>query len=221
MDRVSVGAERYFMDIKRIDHYNDPRFREKVLCQHGCFLVDGSPWEVEITGENSAVIRMSGPACGEDAISAVTEEFRFYAQHITVFSDENGNLLREFPPVKLFPVEITKIQPSQFYADADKLKAVETFIRDWKDIKLPLIRQGERYISCDGHTRLYLAVQKGFSHVQGFLTEENEYLFEFAEEARRRGVGEPKDIRLLPHGEYEVKWNKFCDDFFAAKEDSQ
>ena len=36
------------MEIERIDTYRDERFSRRVLCQHGCFLADGVPCEVEI-----------------------------------------------------------------------------------------------------------------------------------------------------------------------------
>lgn len=42
------------MNIKRIDTYDDPRFSKEVLLQHGAFLVDGLPYEVEIVSESEA-----------------------------------------------------------------------------------------------------------------------------------------------------------------------
>ncbi len=69
------------MDIKRIDSYSDPRFSQRVLYQHGCFLVDGKPYEIEIVSDCGAVVR------GEDAavLSELFYEFRFFTPHITVF----------------------------------------------------------------------------------------------------------------------------------------
>ena len=34
------------MEILRIDTYADKRFSQKVLYQHGCFLVGGMPYEL-------------------------------------------------------------------------------------------------------------------------------------------------------------------------------
>ncbi len=205
------------MEIERINTYHDPRFREKVLRQHGCFLADGFPCEVEITGEETAVIRLGElPESGE-AYQELIEAFRFYAEHITRFLNERGELIAEFLPLELFPVKLTDIQPSQFFVDEEKLRAVETFLSAGEEIKIPLVRYGERYLSCDGHTRLYLAAQKGFPAVRGFLTEENEVLLEFAEEAKKRGVFTPMELQLLSHEEYEQKWNRFCEDFFRER----
>ncbi len=207
------------MEIERIDTYKDSRFREEALRQHGCFLVDGIPCEVEITGKTTAVIRLGElPESGE-AYKELIETFRFYAEHITRFLKEDGTLIAEFPPVELFPVTLSEIQPSQFFVDEEKLRAVEVFISDGEEIVIPLIRYGERYLSCDGHTRLYLAAKKGFSTVRGFLAEENEVLLEFAAEAQKRGVFTPMDLKLLPHEEYEQQWNRFCEEFFREREE--
>lgn len=45
------------MDIQRINTYNDNQFSKAVLLQHGCFLVDGKPYEEEIISDYEAIIR--------------------------------------------------------------------------------------------------------------------------------------------------------------------
>ncbi len=62
------------MEIKRINTYNDPRFSQNALNQHGCFLVDGIPYEIEIISEWEAVIR------GEksEAFLPLIGEYRFF-----------------------------------------------------------------------------------------------------------------------------------------------
>ena len=67
------------MEIKRIDTYRDERFSQRVLRQHGCFLVDGVPCEVEIVSHSEAIIRGVGP----QAYGQVIENFRFYTPLIT------------------------------------------------------------------------------------------------------------------------------------------
>ncbi len=204
------------MEVNRIETLQDQRFREEILKQHGAFLADGKPCEVEITGLRSARI-----SCPEDVeIDALIDEFRYYAEHITEFYDESGNLIRSLPPVELFEVELDRIQPSQFYVDTDKLNAVSDFVSAYQDIVVPLNRDGENYISLDGHTRMALAVRMGFDRVLGFITEDS-VAYEFVEEARRRGVRRPQDLAELSHEEYAVKWHKFCDDFFAKRKDDQ
>lgn len=179
------------MEIERINTYHDSRFREKVLRQHGCFLADGFPCEVEITGEETAVIRLGELSESGEAYQELIEAFRFYAEHITRFLNERGELIAEFPPLELFPVKLAEIQPSQFFVDEEKLQAVETFLSAGEEIKIPLVRYGERYLSCDGHTRLYLAAQKGFSTVRGFLTEENEVLLSLPKRPKSAACSPP------------------------------
>lgn len=197
-------------DIQRVNAYDDPRFSPTVLRQHGAFLVNGAPCQVEITGEDSATIY---GGAGEFVLPLI-EDFRFYAEHICKFYDEGGGLLAEFPPVERFQLPIGEIQPSQFYVDEDKLKAVRSFIHRPEDIVIPVIRHEGRYVSLDGHTRLAAAVDAGFDSVRAFFTEGGDYILGFVEEAQKRGVRSPYDLKRVSHEEYEVVWNRFCDEFF-------
>lgn len=201
-------------DIKRVDSYEDERFSKAALYQHGAFLVDGRPYEVELVDGRSAVIR------GEDArlYPEVIDSFRFYAGHICRFLDEDGGIVKEFPPVELFPLALDRIQPSQFYVDEDKLAAVKTFISGPESIVIPVIPDGDGYISLDGHTRLEAAIGFGYKEVYAFIDEDPGCIQDFVEEAKRRGIYSPYDLKIVTHDEYNVLWNKFCDDHFAGKE---
>lgn len=201
------------MKIERINDLQDARFGKNVLLQHGAFLADSQPCEVEITGERTAVIR-----CGANAdIDALIEEFRFFAEHITQFYDGEGNLIRQMGDIELFELDMDRIQPSQFYVSEEKLTAVASFVRSGQDVIVPLNVYGDRFISMDGHTRLYLAAQMGIKRVQGFITRANDDVRWFAEEAARREIHAPADLAVLSAAEYAEKWNKFCDDYFASK----
>lgn len=197
-------------EIRRIDVYDDPRFSKTVLRQHGAFLVDGTPCEVEIIGADSAVVRNAPPKTERYLI----ETFRFYAEHIRTFLNEQGASILEFPPVALFTLKLSEIQPSQFYVDEEKLQAVRTFLSEPKDIVIPVLDSGGRYISLDGHTRMAAAVDLGFDTVFAFLSSSGADILDFAQEAYRRGVRTPYDLKRVPHEEYEIVWNQFCDDFF-------
>lgn len=204
------------MDVKiqRVNAYDDVRFSEKVLKQHGAFVInDELLCEVEIIGNFEAVIR--GEV--EEFYDEIIDEFRFYAEHICRFYNEKNELIKAFEPLELFHVRMRDIQPSQFYADEDKVEAVKSFIREPDDIIIPLIKDGESYISLDGHTRLAVAVELGYEYVLGFLTESNEYVLAFAKEAKKRGIHTPHDLKRVPHDEYEIVWNKFCDEFFEKE----
>ena len=202
------------MDITRINTYEDPRFSPEALRQHGCYLADGKPCEVLITAEDSARITCADKA----ALPALIEEFRFHAPHITRFEDEQGSLVHAFPPRELLTIPLTDIQPSQFYVDEEKLAAVCSFICQPEDIIIQVLPHAGRYIALDGHTRLYLAVQHGWTHVRAVAEETDEYIFGFVAAARKRGIGMPADMSLVPHTEYEIKWNRFCDDYFSQQQ---
>ncbi|MCM1488804.1 MAG: hypothetical protein NC203_10610 [Firmicutes bacterium] len=205
------------MDIERINEYSDSRFSQDVLFQHGAFIVDGKyPCSFKINGENSAAVEFHDYG----SVFPVIDTFRFYTEHITSFYDNKGNLIAEFPPVELKELPLEEIRPSQFYVDEDKLRAVSCFIRSENDIIIPVMtdeRTG-KYISLDGHTRMYYAYLRGWKTVKVFNGSVNECIFGFAEEARKRGVIKISDIKRLSHSEYEIKWNKFCEDYFANRE---
>lgn len=202
------------MKIQRIDSYRDERFSQRVLNQHGCFLVDGEPYEVEIISRQEAVIRGKN----RDHFPALIEEFRFYTPHITAFYDENREVAASFPPAELLTLRLEEIQPSQFYIDEEKIAAVGTFLHSGEDIIIQVMRHGDRYISLDGHTRLYYAATMGWTEVQAVLDHSDDYIYGFVAEAIARNIRTPYDLKLVSHGEYEEKWNKFCDAYFAEKE---
>lgn len=202
------------MEIKRINTYEDVRFSKKALYQHGCFVVDGNPYEIEIISDSEAVIR------GEDAAAypQVIEEFRFYTPHITVFYNAANQLIKQYPPVQLLTIPLEEIQPSQFFVDEDKIAAVSTFLQKPDDIIIQVTPYNGRYISLDGHTRLYYAVMQGWDSVRAVTEAPEDYIFKFVEEANHRGIFTSKDMTLLTHAAYEVQWNGFCDAFFAEME---
>ena len=200
------------MEIKRINTYGDNRFSQTVLHQHGCFIADGKPYEVEIISDYEAVI------CGEDqaAYTEIIEEFRFYTPHITRFYDRAGKIVKEYPRAQLLTLCLDQLQPSQFYVDEEKLAAIGTFIHKPEDIVIQVLPYEDRYISLDGHTRLYYAVMKGWTCVRAVVEFSDAWVYKFVTEAQKRGIYTPKEMTLVSHAQYEEKWNRFCDDFFAG-----
>lgn len=116
----------------------------------------------------------------------------------------------------MFCLPLDAIQPSQFYADELKAHAVATFIASEKDIIVPLARCQDRFISLDGHTRLYVAARLGFDKVYGFISPADGYIYDFASLAAARGILSPRDITLLPHEDYCRLWLGFCREYFEA-----
>ena len=199
------------LEIKRIHSYKDKRFSDKVLLQHGCFLVDEIPYEVEIISDFEAIIR----GAKREWYFKVIEEFRFYTPHITRFIDDFGHVIKEYPKVPLLTLFLDQIQPSQFYVDEDKLAAISTFIHQPEDTIIQVMPFEDRYISLDGHTRLYYAVMKGWDTVRAIKVVSDDYIYGFVKEAKRRSILSPKDMVLVSHEEYAEKWFRFCEDFLA------
>ena len=203
------------MEISRINAYEDNRFSEKVLLQHGCFIVDGEPYEVEIISDYEAII--SG--VDQTAFAEIIEEFRFYTPHITRFYNRERQTVKEYPPVEILTLRLDQIQPSQFFVDEDKIAAISSFIHKPQDIVIQVLPHEDRYISLDGHTRLYYAVLKGWECVRAVVESSDDWVYRFVTEAKKRGIYTPKEMTLVSHTEYEEKWNRFCDDFFAGNGD--
>lgn len=205
------------MVVQRINTYEDPRFEPDILRQHGAFVIDGKyPCGFRILDGQSAEVYYHDYA----DMDLILESFRFYTGHISRFYRPDGSLLKEYPAVEVFALSLEQIQPSQFYVDRDKLSAVGSFVQGPEDIVIPVMEQEGRYVSQDGHTRLYLAYQRGYGHVRAFLEKDaGGYIPDFVLEAQERGVFHVADMEALSHEEYEVKWNQFCDDFFAKFEE--
>ena len=200
------------MEILRIDTYADKRFSQKVLYQHGCFLVGGMPYEVEIFSDFEAVVRGEN----KSIYPQIIEEFRFYTPHITMFYNECGKLIKEYPAASVFNLSLEQIQPSQFYVDREKIEAIRNFIGKPKDIIIQVMPYNERYISLDGHTRLYYAVLNGWDAIRAVESTVDLEIWGFVAEAQRRESSSPKDMELVNHNEYEEKWNRFCDEYFRG-----
>ena len=201
------------MNIERINSYSDCRFSQKVLYQHGCFLVDGEPYEIEIISDYEAVVRGKN----REVYPEVIEQFLFFTSHITNFYDDAHEIIKEYPREELLKLSLEEIQPSQFYVDQDKIDAISTFIKKGEDIIIQVSKHQDRYISLDGHTRLYYAVMKDFKTVQAVLAETDDCIFDFVKEAQKRSIYTPNDLILVSHKEYEEKWNKYCDEYFSNK----
>jgi len=198
------------VEIKRIDNYSDKRFSPKVLKQHGAFEVDDLIYEVEIISDFEAIVR--GP---KQYINEIIEEFRYYAEHIYKFYNEGKECVAEFAPLDIFDIEILCIQPSQFFIDIEKKNAVSDFIYEPQDIVIPLAKRNGYYVSLDGHTRLSVAIDRGYKSVKGFITDAGDWVDKFVNEGIKRGINTPYDMQVLEHEDYDLKWNRFCDEFLS------
>ena len=196
------------MKIERINSYNDNRFKQNVLNQHGAFLVDDIHiCEIEVISEFEAIVRIDENV---DSMKLI-EEFRYYAEHINVFYDTKKNVIKKYEAQLVFWLDIAKIHPSQLYISKEKIDAVSTFINTEKDIIVPVAKQDNKYILLDGHTRVYYAHQKKFKKVKCFLAKHDDAINRFVCEAENRRIYSISDMTLLEHDDYDKKWIGLCD----------
>lgn len=129
-----------------------------------------------------------------------------------------GEISKAVPGLNKISIDLCKIQPSQFYVSREKVNAMEEFINRETDVIIPIKEYRDRRISLDGHTRLYIAKQKGFAKVPGFFAETDDHIYRFVKEAVRRGIKSVPDLKLVSPEEYEIL---FCGEFFQNIKSSQ
>lgn len=195
------------MFVERVNDYTDERFQKEILNQHGAFLIEESPYSVKIVSLHKAVISGKDPSLFEKVI----ETFRYYAEHITVFIDEQGNIVKKYPDVKLFPVNLFDIQPSQLFVNENKLEAVSTFVNTSEDVVIPLMENEGEYISLDGHTRMKAAELKGIETVYGLRSHDEDYGIDFSRIAKRKKITSIKDVKVLNDEDYDREWIQLCE----------
>jgi hypothetical protein len=199
------------MKIQRINTYSDTRFKEEVLKQHGAFFIDDKyPCQFLINNIDSAIIYYRD----YNNIDEIIEEFRFYTKHISKFYDPDGKLIKTYDSTKLFKYNINKLQPSQFYISSEKISNIASWAKNAEDFIVPILKNGDELIILDGHTRLYLAKTLNIDEVYVYEDSSDDYIWGFVDEARKRNVYTINDLKLVSKEDYEVLWNKFCDDYF-------
>ena len=198
------------MEIKRVTEYNNPLFSQIVLNQRGAFLIDEEPYEIEIISSDSASVKGKN----RENYKKLIEYFRYYSPHINNFFDENNKKIISFEKKPVLTLEVDKIQPSQFYIDEDKVNALESFIKNSKDIVIQVVKSDEGYICVDGHMRLFIAFLKNFKTVHAIETEFDDDTNYFVSQAKKRNIFTIKDLELVSHNDYKKLWNNFCDSYF-------
>lgn len=205
-------------NIKRIESPDEhPSADPRWIACHTAFLAGDSVVSFEILNPEQAVIHCDQAVLENQLLwEKVIQEFRFYSFHVTQFLDEQHHLLKAFPPVELRLVEIDTLQPSQFYVNLDKMAQCSQWVKDAHHLIIPL-HPDTNYI-CDGHTRLYAALQMGIGQCYIYDAEDSgDYLPDFVRMAQERNIFRVADLQPLSDQDYKALWWKFCDDYFAQK----
>lgn len=206
------------MEIERIDSYDDPRFPQEVLFQHGAYIAGGQPWSFRVVSGSEAVVDAAD--ISPEALREMVEAFRFHAEHITTFYDGQGACLLRLPPVERREAEIDLLQPSQFSVDRVKCEAVGHFIRTARDLVIPVMSLPSGGMCVlDGHTRLYEAWRRGLRSAMVFECETSpemrKDLCNFVKEAQNRGIYHIREMALYSPEEQKTKWHDWCSAYFA------
>lgn len=148
-------------------------------------------------------------------IDEAIDEFLFYSGFIKVVRDSNGSILKKREVSSPYLMEILKIRPSQFYINEKKLKNCKLWIKEQKDIMIPISIIEDKAVSLDGHTRLMAAYDLGYDSVYVYHEECGKYIYDFVKEATEREILNILDMKIIGDEEYKLKWHNFCDEFFA------
>lgn len=151
-------------------------------------------------------------------IRQVIDEFLYFSSFIHVIKDKYGRILAENSTKEPYLLELSHIQPSQFYINERKLESCKKWIKSPKDIILPICIKDGKSILLDGHTRLRAAADLGYPSVYVYCDDYDETIFHFVDEAIKRKVYTVMDMELLGDEDYKVKWDQFCDDLFENLE---
>lgn len=205
-------------NIKRIESLEEyPSADPQFVSRHTAFAANQSIISFEILNPEQAIIHCDKNIPENTTLlEEIIQEFRFYSYHITRFLDEQHQLLKSFPPVKLTLAEIDSLQPSQFYVNQEKIAQCSGWIEDICHLIIP-VYPNTNFI-CDGHTRLYAALQKGFRHCYIYTAEESDdCILDFVQMARKRNIFRVADLQKLSDQDYKTLWWQFCDNYFAQK----
>jgi len=153
----------------------------------------------------------------EKHINEAIEEFLYYSNFIICIKMPDGSILRKQEPKSLKLLDILSIQPSQFYINEKKLSSCKEWIKDSKDVMIPVANINGRVVSLDGHTRLRAANDLGYTEVYTYLDDCSEYIESFVDKAIDRNILNVLDMLILSDEEYDLRWNKYCEDYFENK----
>lgn len=113
----------------------------------------------------------------------------------------------------MFVLPIERCQPSQFYLSKQKVDAVRTWFSIDRLEPLPVKRVGDTIFLTDGHSRAFVAYEKGVTELSLFWDTDDWPFYEDCVRAcQEQGIFSIPDLaqRQLSPEEFEEKWLGFC-----------
>lgn len=144
----------------------------------------------------------------EKYIEDVIYEFEFYNGFVDKIYNTSGKVLAEFPKKEFIKKEILELYPSQLYLNRRKIKNISKWI-DNKIIYIPVKKVKGNYYILDGHSRLFVLLEKGINKVYIYEEECENWIFKYIDLYEENKVFSIYDLELLNDKEYEEKWIKF------------
>lgn len=142
--------------------------------------------------------------------------FRFHNGFVHTFYDAWGHLLGSFDPVELIKVHPASLKVTQWFVSQDKFKDIKTWVHTPEDVIVPVFKHEHHFVALDGHTRLKVALSKGFDTVTVYEETGNALSRAFYHEAVRRQVHSVTDCEIVDSRRYALEWDAVCDRFIAT-----
>jgi len=204
------------MKIIRAGHNDTDIFSIEEL-SHGacCFFTENRAgrYFFKINGREATLFSNTN-----EYVSQAIDEFLYYSGFVLTIKDANGSVLLARKQDEPYMCAIASIQPSQFFINEAKLENCKKWMRGACDVFIPIAMRDGKPISLDGHTRMKAALDLGYTSVYVYPDEHDNVIFDFADEAIKRGVRSVSDMEVISDAQYKIKWDKFCNDFFASRE---
>ncbi len=116
----------------------------------------------------------------------------------------------------VFMLGVDELQPSQFYINLDKLKAIERQMAEQGADAfdpIPVRRVLGRICMTDGHTRAFLFYHLGFKEVKVELEtydlDWDEYEI-YVSQCIDCGIKQIKDLKIINNVDYQKYWLEYC-----------
>lgn len=144
----------------------------------------------------------------EKYIEDVISEFKFYNGFVDKIYSKSGKILAEFPKKEFIKKEILDLYPSQLYLNKRKIKNISKWINN-EIVYIPVKKVKGNYYILDGHSRLFVLLEKGINKVYIYEEECESWIFKYIDLCQENKVFSINDLKLLNNKEYEEKWIKF------------
>lgn len=186
------------MQIKRDRCDNFYTFDNKAL--GNCFTVYNGKeiyhYEFEIN-QNQALVKYDSILFIKDAIN----EFRKYNKNVIRFYNSDRSFYLGFDEIQTFKLPIDILQPSKFFIDMDKYKAIEKHLEN-ETFVVPVCIIDDEYVLLDGHARVRYLIDNYIKMIDVYMDNPSIDVQNYVYIAKENNLFKVKNMEILPHEEY-------------------